>query len=257
MRAETLRVFIGYDSKEPVALEVLVHSLVRRASRPLAFIPVAVNHLTGVYTRERGATESTEFSLTRFLVPYLAGYHGLAIFMDCDMVCLTDIYDVLEHVRSQPGKAVWVCQHDYEPTSEKFLGQRNTSYPMKNWSSFMVMDTAKCSALTPEYVNSASGLQVHRFQWLEPEDIGSIPIEWNWLVGEYPHNPHAKNLHYTLGTPCFHGYERSDHADMWYAEYAAMSAPLKAWINGHFPQPAAVPATKTSLPWCAAKAGAR
>jgi len=231
---DPLRIFIGYDSKEPIAFHVLSHSILRRASVPVAVVPLTQKSLRdlGVYTRERGPTESTEFSLTRFLVPYLSGYLGHSIFMDCDMLCLTDIGGIWDEIykgmaeyevkRFSPNKAVLVCQHDYTPKTEtKFLGQKQTTYPRKNWSSFMVFNNGRCKVLTPGYVNSASGLELHRFQWTKDEDIGSLPLEWNWLVGEYSPNPSAKILHYTLGGPWFKDYRNSDHADEWWKERTA------------------------------------
>jgi hypothetical protein len=224
---EPLRIFVGYDSKEPVAYHVLASSILRRASIPVSISPLTRQSLARVYGRPRGPTEATEFSLTRFLVPYLSNYQGTSLFMDCDMLMRVDILDLWFDVLAQPGKAVWCCQHDYIPKAlVKFDGHEQTRYPRKNWSSFMVFDNARCTALTPEYVNGASGLQLHRFQWLPDDDrIGSLPLEWNWLVGEYDQNPHAKNLHYTNGTPCFPGFSDCDHADAWWTEYRAMSEP--------------------------------
>jgi hypothetical protein len=166
--------------------------------------------------------------MTRFLTPYLAFYSGLALFMDCDMLCLTDIAQVLEELPTQPDKDVWACQHNYTPkTTTKFLGQTQTKYPRKNWSSFMVFDAERCTTLTPYYVNTATGLDLHRFQWTTDEQIGSLPLEWNHLVGEYEPNPKAKVLHYTLGGPYFKDYENCDHADLWFAEYQNMTG--KSW----------------------------
>jgi len=114
-------------------------------------------------------------------------------------------------------KAVLVCKHDYIPKEEvKFLGQTQTKYEKKNWSSVMLFNNQKCLSLTEDYVNSATGLQLHQFKWLESEDlIGSLPLEWNWLVGEYPTNKNAKNLHYTLGGPYFSDYQDTDNASDW------------------------------------------
>ena len=42
----------------------------------------------------RTPCQSTEFTYTRFLVPYLCGYQGKAIFIDCDMLCLGDIAEL-------------------------------------------------------------------------------------------------------------------------------------------------------------------
>lgn len=212
-----LKVFIGYDSREPIAYHVLAHSIVSRASSPVAIIPLVQSQLRaqGLYTRERNSMEATEFSMTRFLVPYLSGYQGVSIFMDCDMLCLTN----LSKLPHPLGKSVSVCKHDYTPKGgTKMEGQAQTSYPRKNWSSFMVFNNEGCRALTPGYVNSATGLQLHRFQWLEDPQIGSLPLEYNWLLGEYPINPEAKVLHYTLGGPWFDAYHACDGADEWRSE---------------------------------------
>jgi hypothetical protein len=245
--SQPLRIFIGYDPHETVAYHVLAHSILRQSGIPVAITPLSRTNLGRIYTRERGATESTEFSITRFLVPYLCGYQGPAVFMDCDMLVQADVAELLLHAVVNPDKAVIVCQHDYTPSeTTKFLGQPQTAYPRKNWSSVMVFNTEHCRRLTPEYVNSASGLDLHRFNWLrggtdvglggewldltavgaggqpeidnEMEWIGSLPLTWNHLVGEYAPNPDAKNLHWTLGGPWFSDYALAPHAERWYAE---------------------------------------
>jgi hypothetical protein len=218
-----LNVYIGYDPKESVAFYTLAHSILRRASIPVAIAPLMRSQLKGIYTRERGPTESTEFSLTRFLVPYLSGYSGWSVFMDCDMLCLADIAELAAQIERQPDKAVLVCKHDYVPRTErKFLGQLQTKYPRKNWSSLMVFNNARCRALSPAYVNSAAGLELHRFAWTEDASIGEIPLEWNWLVGEYPPSASAKIVHYTLGGPYFDDYRDCDYAAEWLAEFESM-----------------------------------
>ena len=219
----SLQVFIGYDAREAVAYHVLAHSILRRASRPVTITPLVRAHLAGIHARPRGPLESTDFSLTRFLVPYLSGYRGLSIFMDCDMLCRVDLAEVLTEVVEQPFKSVYVVPHDYTPrTTTKFLGQPQTAYPRKNWSSFMVFDNKLCHALTPEYVDRASGLDLHRFAWMPTERIGFLPLSWNWLVSEYENNEEAKILHYTLGGPWFAEMADCDHAEEWRAERAAL-----------------------------------
>jgi hypothetical protein len=216
-----LRVFIGYDEREPLALEVCAFSINRRASAPVSIIPLNVNHLKGIYTR--GANGTTAFSLTRFLVPYLSGFEGMSLFLDCDMLVQTDIYEVLDDC--QDKRAVYVCQHDYVPKDVEKATGAQTNYPRKNWSSFMVFRNSLCRTLIPEYVNTASPADLHRLRWAN-EHIGALPLDWNWLVGEYEPNPTARNLHFTLGTPCFSAYRESTHADRWFAEYEAMNTPL-------------------------------
>ena len=215
---------IGYDPKEAVAYYTLAHSIQRRASIPVRIAPLMQSQLKGVYSRPRGSTESTEFSLTRFLVPYLAGYRGWTVFMDCDMLCRADVAELQNLIARQADKAVLVCKHDYVPKTEsKFLGQVQTKYPRKNWSSLMAFNNERCRALTPDYVNTASGLELHRFAWVDDAAIGGLPLEWNWLVDEYPHNDAAKIVHYTLGGPYFDAYKDCDYAGEWFAEHRAMN----------------------------------
>jgi hypothetical protein len=84
----------------------------------------------------------------------------------------------------------------------------------------MIFNCSKCLALTPDYVNNASGLELHQFKWLESEDlIGKIDEEWNWLVGEYEHNYSAKLVHYTKGGPYFKNYKDCDYSQEWFEMY--------------------------------------
>ena len=214
-----LNVYIGYDPRESVAYHVLAHSILRRSSIPVSIAPVMKSQLRGLYTRERGPTESTEFSLSRFLVPALSEFRGWSVFMDCDMLCRTDIAQLTAEIDAQSGKSVLVCKHDYKPNPRnKFLNQVQTIYPRKNWSSVMIFNNSRCKALSAAYVNSAAGLDLHRFTWTEDTQIGSLPLEWNWLVEEYNHNPQARIVHYTRGGPWFDEFRDCDFADEWREE---------------------------------------
>jgi hypothetical protein len=218
-----LRVFIGYDPVESVAFYTLAHSILRRASIPVSIAPVTRNQLQGVYTRERGPTESTDFSLTRFLVPWLSGFAGWSIYLDCDMLGRADLAELAQVMEPQADKAVLICKHDYVPkSSRKFLDRVQTTYPRKNWSSLMVFNNARCRSLTPDYVNHAPPADLHRFAWLDDALIGELPLDWNWLVGEYPYNPAAKLVHFTIGGPYFDAYRSCDYADEWFAEFESM-----------------------------------
>jgi hypothetical protein len=219
-----LQIYIGYDPKEAVAYHTLAHSLLRHSSIPLTIAPLMQSQLKGLYTRPRGPTESTEFSLTRFLVPVLSQFRGWSLFMDCDMLCRTDVAELLANAERASDKAVLVCKHDYTPgPTRKFLNQVQTVYPRKNWSSVMFFNNARCTALTAAYVNSATGLELQRFNWMQDALIGELPLEWNWLVGEYQHNPNAKIVHYTIGGPYFDEYRSCDYAEEWFEENRRMN----------------------------------
>ncbi|MGB8435512.1 MAG: glycosyltransferase, partial [Burkholderiales bacterium] len=219
-----VRVFIGFDAREAVAFSVLAHSILVRASEPVSISPMMLSELKGVFTRERHPLQSTDFAFSRFLTPYLSGYEGWSVFMDCDMLVLDDIAN-LWRLRDE-GRAVMVVKHEHQPRETvKFLDQPQTAYPKKNWSSVMLFNNAKCRALTPEYVNTASGLELHQFKWLPDESlIGELPRTWNHLVGYYNPTPGVSLVHYTLGGPYFDEYRDCEYAEEWRAELASMLA---------------------------------
>ena len=223
----TLHIYIGYDDVEEVAYHALCSSIIQHTKAPVAFHPVKQSMIPE-YTRARDPKQSNEFSFTRFLVPYLAGYCGWALFMDCDMIVKSDLSELF--ALRDFTSSVMVCKHDYEPRSDsKYLGAVQYKYPKKNWSSVMLFNCSHfhCRRLTPSYVNVAKGLDLHRFHWTDDHRIGELPLEWNWLVGEYPHNEEAKILHYTEGTPCFREYRNCDHADDWHNQHERLNHSLQ------------------------------
>jgi hypothetical protein len=197
-----IRLFAGYDPNESAGYHTFCNSVITRASEPVSITPIIKNQFPE-WKRTSEDNGATEFSYSRFLVPYLCGYRGHAIFMDgADMLCLGDIAELWE-LRDY-SKAVQVVQHEeYQPIETKMWGQKNNPYPRKNWSSVMIMncDYHHSRELTPENVASKSGSWLHRFEWTER--IGALPPEWNVLVGH--HEPdNAKLLHFTNGLPEIH-----------------------------------------------------
>ena len=211
-------VFIGYDEGEKVAFHILAESIRRNSSQPVSITPLCLNNIPE-FTREKQENQSTDFAFSRFMVPYLRSYTGYSIFMDCDMMFRGDIAELWK-MRNYIY-TVKCCKHNYVPKqSVKFRGAKNEPFPKKNWSSLMMFNNSLCHKLTLDYVNNASGLDLHQFKWCANEDaIGDIPLEWNWLVGEYDYNHKAKNVHWTLGGPYFEEYARSDYADEWFRLY--------------------------------------
>jgi lipopolysaccharide biosynthesis glycosyltransferase len=214
-----INVFIGYDSKEKVAFNVLSYSILKNSTKPVSITPIYLENIKDDFVRERNSLSSTEFSFSRFIVPHLMNYQGWALFMDCDMLMQADINE-LWRLRDD-RYTVQVCKHDYTPkASKKFLGQVQTKYEKKNWSSFMLLNCKKCTTLTPDYVNKASGLELHQFKWLEGDHlIGDLPLEWNWLAGEYESKKDIKCVHYTEGGPWFTDYVNCDYSEEWRTYY--------------------------------------
>lgn len=215
-------VFIGFDAREAVAFSALAYSIHARASQPVSIAPLMGSQLQGVLTRERHPLQSTDFSFSRFLTPYLSSYTGWSLFMDCDMLMLDDIAR-LWALRDE-RYAVMVVKHDHVPKeTTKFLGEPQTKYEKKNWSSVMLFNNAQCRALTPDFVNTASGLDLHQFKWLNDDGlIGALPSRWNHLVGYDAPRADAALVHFTLGGPYFAPYATCEFAAAWRDECAAL-----------------------------------
>ena len=218
---ETVPVYVGYDPKESISWHVFVQSIMETSSSPLSIHPVYLKNYRQIFNRVLASTQSNEFSFSRFLVPYLQNYQGIAIFMDCDMLMQADINELYEIGKMHPEKAVHVVQHDYEPKDKiKYLGQVQHSYPRKNWSSAVVWNCGHKAnkKVTPDFVNNGTGAELHRFSWLEDKEIGSLDISWNWLVGEYvdtDQKVNVKNVHWTVGGPYFNEYRDVEFSNQW------------------------------------------
>jgi hypothetical protein len=250
-------VYIGYDSPFPQAFAVCAKSVLTSMDYVTPSRSIHGLHLkdlveTGVYTRPidvdasgrmidriSAAPMSTEFALSRFLVPHLARTRGqnsgLALFMDCDMLITpkTNILEVFGLAAADRSKAVWVVKHQLPPQREpgdpvtKMDGQIQTWYPRKLWSSFMLfnLDHPAVQRLTPEYVNRVRGLELHQFGWCDDGQIGELPEAWNWLVGMRPEpEGGAKNVHWTMGGPWLTDYEDAPYHLEW-------NEALTSWVH--------------------------
>jgi hypothetical protein len=210
-------IFIGYDPREAIAYHVCSNSIIRHTSQTIAISPLALTILKDY--KETHTDGSNHFIYSRFLVPHLMNYQGWAIFIDGDMLLRDEIKN-LWNLRDE-SKAVQVVKHNYQTKmTEKYLGSKNENYPRKNWSSVILWNCSHPAnaGVTPEFVQNATGAQVHRFSWLTDELIGELPVEWNWLPDEFGANTNAKLLHYTLGTPSFHEFATTPMGDEWHRE---------------------------------------
>lgn len=220
-----IKVFIGYDPREAVAFYTLAHSILRRASEPVQIVPIALQQLTTVHSRPRERFQSNDFTFARWLVPFLCNYEGWAIFIDCDMIVLDDIARLWDY--RDDLYAIRCVQHAYQPKeTSKYLGNEQDSYERKNWSSVMLMNCTECKALTPEYVNIASRLDLHQFKWLGEDSaskIGALPSRWNHLVGYGKECLDPALIHFTIGGPYFKEYADVEFAEAWQEEWKSMN----------------------------------
>jgi lipopolysaccharide biosynthesis glycosyltransferase len=225
-------IWIGFDPREADAFAVARESIKRRLNTPLPINGIVLDDMrgAGLYRRPTQrpngklwdeiseAAMSTEFAISRFLTPHLAR-DGWALFVDCDVMAMSNIEELFG--LADPSKAVMCVKHNFAPPpGVKMDGQEQTRYARKNWSSVMLFNVKHPAnkALTVELINTVPGRDLHRFCWLDDEDIGEIGPEWNWLVGHSSPNLEPKLIHYTDGIPSMRGYESQPFAAQWRAE---------------------------------------
>ena len=161
------------------------------------------------YTRPY-ANQSTWFTYSRFLIPYLENYEGFSIFLDDDFFFKKSPLPMFYYL--SPEDAVACIQYpQYKHDSVKFDGEVNIDYPCKLWSSMMVFNNGHedCKKLTPEVVNTWTGAQLHQFEWTDK--ISKIPEKYIFVEGY--DNPEDKwdwsGIHFTRGGPWIDGMDTS------------------------------------------------
>lgn len=216
-----IQVFAGFDEREAVGYHTFCASVIEHCSEPVSISPLHLGTLKKVYSGgHRDGTNA--FIYSRFLIPYLMGYNGFAIFVDgADMIVKDDIAKLW--ALRDPFKAVQVVKHDYKTKHpRKYVGTKmeadNGDYPCKNWSSVMIINCGHYAwrHITPQTVESMPGAYLHRFEFIEPRFVGDLPMEWNWLPQEHGENPNAKLLHYSIGIPGFPMYNETEMASCWF-----------------------------------------
>lgn len=211
-----IHLFIGHEPREEAGTHVFVSSVLEHTKAPIAITPLHLPMFRDFYGQ--GSRDGTNaFIYTRFLVPFLMGYRGWAIFADgADMLCKADLAELWR--LQDASRAVLCVQHDYATKHKrKYRGTAmeadNRDYRCKNWSSLMLMNCSHGAwkGLTPEKIEQMTGAELHAFSWMRSEAIGELPQEWNWLADEYGENPDAKLLHWTAGVPAFPLYSHAPH----------------------------------------------
>jgi hypothetical protein len=208
------QIYIGYEAREHEAFRVCAHSI-----ESFSNIETQVLKSQNIpeYNRNWGEPQSTDFTFTRFWVPYLSKFKGYSIFVDCDFLFLDDPKKLIEYIN--PDLAVSVAQHPaYNPhTDIKMDGVAQHRSFRKNWASLIVFNNEHPSnkILTPDYLNNHKpGIDFHHFKWLKDEEIGSVPLEWNCLDGYYNLDK-PKAIHYTDGGPWFKEYQNTQYTSLW------------------------------------------
>lgn len=223
-----MRVYIGHDPREEAAYQAAVKSLAK-VSPQAVVTPLKLDKLAAcgllrrpmdtrgiMYDLPSNAYCSTEFAISRFLVPHLA-QTGWALFTDCDVVFLSDIAELFE--QADPDKAVMVVKHPpQKDEGSKMDGQAQARYPRKNWSSVVLWncDHPANKRLSLQDVNERPGRDLHAFYWLADSEIGSLTPDWNWLVGVQEKPLFPKIAHFTLGCPGLSNWKGAEHDEIWW-----------------------------------------
>ena len=223
MEIDNINFFIGYDSKEDIAYRVCKNSLLKRSTINVKVNSLKIEELIAkkFYNRSIDPLASTEFTYTRFLIPELMSFKGWAVFCDCDFLFFENIANLFKNL--DDSKAIYCVQHDYTPKEKhKMDGQKQTIYPRKNWSSFIIFNCSHPSnkKLNIEIVNSESGSFLHQFKWLKDNEIGSLDERWNWLEGwtSKKNNSYPYAVHFTRGGPWFEEWQDVEFANEWLKE---------------------------------------
>lgn len=215
---QKINVFIGLDESQQISYDVCKYSIISNSRYDIEIHPINYNTVKE-YDRVKDIYESTPFAFARFFVPYLCDFKGISIFCDGDFLFLDSIDKLIESYDSR--YAVMCCKHDYVPTSNVKMNNKIQSiFPKKNWSSLMMFNNEhpKIKTLNPLTINNQSGAFLHRFKYLEDDEIGSLPLEWNWLVDYYkePQDGSPKALHFTEGGPWLDEYKNCEYSDVWF-----------------------------------------
>jgi hypothetical protein len=218
---DKMKIFIGHDSRFMEASLVCAQSILNYwPEADITLLHRSKLEMDGIYKRKPLKGESTEFSFTRFYVPLLSNYEGISLFCDNDFLWQSDPRDLIPYLKN---KKMAVVKHaDYTATSNKMNGIENKNYPRKNWSSLMLFNSALFKyTLSEDYLNSATASDLHELRFCDDASIGSIPIEYNCLVGHY-NCDNAKALHYTNGGPWFDDYKHAEHSEKWWKIYKSL-----------------------------------
>ncbi len=226
-KGKHLNIYIGYDSRHQNLAELNkkclehacrygagggdVHDLMNKWKPEIKFLDISK---IPEYTRDY-ANQSTEFTYSRFLIPYLENYEGFSIFLDDDILFTKSIWPMFYFL--DLDDAVACIKYDFDKYAEtKFDGEKNVSYPKKLWSSLMIFNNGHedCKKLTPEIVNTESGKYLHQFEWTDK--ISEIPDHYVFTEG---HDTRETNwrpsaIHYTRGGPWIEGMDTTQIAEL-------------------------------------------
>jgi lipopolysaccharide biosynthesis glycosyltransferase len=192
---DPVRVFVGADRSQALAVKVLAHSIRRHTSLPVEIIPMVDLQVRA--PKDIRNSQRTGFSFSRFCIPELAGYRGKAIYMDADMLVFRDIKTLWE-IPFDGAKVVIQQEVKHQELTTKKHGSPATR---RKQCSVMLLDCARLNWQIDRVIDGFDRGD-YNYEMLmydlcllgEDEIKYGVPFEWNSL--EY-YGPETCLIHYT------------------------------------------------------------
>lgn len=192
---EPIRVYVGADRSQQLAIKVLEYSIKRHTTANVEVIPMVDLPVPKPQDPRNG--QRTGFSFSRFCIPKLAGYRGKAIYMDADMMVFKDIRELWD-IPFDACKIVIQREVKFEAQTTAKVGAPKKR---KKQCAVMLLD---CGRLDWDIGKIVAGLDAGAYDYeqlmydlciLPEEEVKyGVPFEWNSLEHW---DPETRLLHYT------------------------------------------------------------
>lgn len=193
--SELIRVFVGTDRSQALAVSVLEHSIKRHTNTSVEVIPML--DLPVPTPKDPRNGQRTGFSYSRFCIPKLAGYQGKAIYLDPDMLVFGDISE-LWTIPFDNAKVVIQEEVKFSEESTQKIGAPKMR---KKQCSVMLLD---CARLDWDIEHIVEDMDAGRYDYdqlmhemcvLDESEIKfGVPFEWNSLEH---YDSTTRLIHYT------------------------------------------------------------
>jgi lipopolysaccharide biosynthesis glycosyltransferase len=193
---EVIRIFVGTDRSQFLAVSVLEHSIKRYTKAPIEVY--AMLDLPIRQPKDPREHQRTGFSFSRFCIPQLCGYQGKALYMDADMLVRKDISELWQ--MSFDGAKI-IIQEDLNKIQSNTEGKSGAPKKRIKQCAVMLIDCEKANWNIESIVD---GIDARKYNYdelfyhlcilSETEIKFGIPFRWNSL--EHFDSTTA-NIHYT------------------------------------------------------------
>lgn len=192
---EVIRVYVGVDRSQLLAVPVLEYSIKRHTTAKVEVIPMLDLPVPVPADPRNG--QRTGFSFSRFCIPKLSGYKGKAIYMDADMLVFRDIRELWD-IPFDGAKIVIQQEVKFAEESTQKVGAPKVR---KKQCAVMLLD---CDRLDWDVETIVAGMDEGKYDYdqlmselaiLDEEHVKyGVPFEWNSLEHW---DPETRLIHYT------------------------------------------------------------